>query len=679
MPAQDLKKIEERIEKLRALINRERYWYHVENRSTMSSEALDTLKKELFDLEQKYPQFITPDSPTQRVAGKPLKEFKKVRHSVPMLSFNDAFSGEDMKDWQERIMKLLPAGARLDYYCELKIDGLAIELVYENGILSVGSTRGDGVTGEDVTQNLKTIEAIPLSLEKSALEKFPKRFVARGEVFLGKKEFEKLNRGQIKKGQKPYANPRNVAAGSVRQLDPQITASRKLNSFAYDIITDLGQKTHAEEHAKLKDLGFKTNPHNKAAKNLEEVFEFHDYWAKHRDKLPYEIDGIVVILNDNRLFAEAGVVGKAPRAAIAYKFSPKEATTIVEDIQVQVGRTGALTPVAHLRPVEVGGVTISRASLHNEDEIKRLGVKIGDTVIVARAGEVIPQIVKVLPELRPKNAGEFHLPKECPICGSPVAKEGAITRCTNPNCFAASRERLYHFASRSAFDMRGLGPKILDKFLEEDLIADPADLFLLKEGDVAVLERFGEKSARNIIDAIQGAKKVMLPRFLFALGIRHIGEESAQVLADDFSRKKSISRPRDVLGLARTYTLEDFRQIPDFGPIVAEALHEWFQDRRNQAFIGKLDAVGVRIESPKARGRQLKLEGLTFVFTGGLETISRDEAKKRVMELGGRAASSVSKEVDYVVVGREPSSKYEKAKKLGLRIIDEAKFLAMIK
>ncbi|MBI1974776.1 MAG: NAD-dependent DNA ligase LigA [Parcubacteria group bacterium] len=690
------REVKERVSRLRELINRERYLYHVENRSTLSPEALDTLKKELWDIEERYPDLVTPDSPTQRVVGKVLKEFKKVRHSMRMPSFNDAFSRADIRAWEARVTKLLLPRTPLDYYCELKIDGLAIELVYEDGVLVVGSTRGDGVVGEDVTQNLKTVEAVPLKLlsAKEIIENLrvagysrlaklfekglPKRLEVRGEVFMGKKEFESLNRVQKKRGEKAYANPRNVTAGSVRQLNPKITASRALDSFAYDIVAGVELETHEEEHVVLKALGFKTSPHNKRVTDAEALFQLHDYWANHREKLPYEIDGLVVIVNHNNFFGRLGIVGKAPRGAIAYKFSPKEATTVVEDIQVQVGRTGALTPVAFLKPVEVGGVIISRASLHNEDEIKRLGVKISDTVVVGRAGDVIPQVVKVLPELRPRSARDFRMPRKCPMCSVPVLKEGAITRCVNPKCFATNRERLYHFVSRPAFDAKGIGPKILNKFLEEGLIADPADLFTLRAGDVAILERFGEKSAENIIEAIRGAKVVMLPRFLFSLGIRHIGEESAQALAKVFLVRQRIERPRDVIEVAKRFSLEDFRKIPDFGPIVAKGTYEWFNDKKNIVFLEKLDAVGVRIQTVSAR-RSGKLAGKIFLFTGGLETLSRDEAKKLVLAHGGSTASSVSKDVDYVVSGTEPGSKYEKAKKLGLKILTEGQFLTMLR
>lgn len=672
-----------RILKLREEINRYRYAYHVLDKSLVSDEVADSLKKELFDLEQQFPEFITPDSPTQRVGGKPLKEFKKVEHETPMLSFNDAFSEEDMRAWLARLENYLGRKISGPFYCELKIDGLAIELIYENGILVQGSTRGDGQVGEDVTQNLKTIEAIPLKLEKIKTQdlkfKIPERLVVRGEVFLTKKEFEAINRERKEKGLKLYANPRNIAAGSVRQLDPAITAARKLDSFQYDIVTDIGQKTHEEEHRILKEIGFKTNPHNKILKNLEEVFEFRNYWEKHRDKLDYEIDGVVVILNDNNLFEEAGVIGKAPRAAIAYKFSPKEATTIVEDIKVQVGRTGVLTPVAIMKPVSVGGVTITHATLHNADEIERLGLRIGDTVVVSRAGDVIPQITKVLKELRSGKEKVFHMPKRCPVDGSPVVRDGVAHRCSNKDCGARNRQQLYHFVSRPAFDIRGLGEKVINRFLDEGLISDAADLFVLKEGDIAALERFGQKSAKNIVREIGEKRKISLPRFIYALGILHVGEETAQLLADKAtSDKRQPTKPTDVLEIFRKLSFEDLQEIPDIGPKVAESIHNWFREARNVRFLEKLDEVGVRLEPVRASRKPQKLSGLTFVLTGGLKSMSREEAKEKIRALGGDVSESVGKKTSYVIAGSEPGSKYDKAKKLGVKIIDEKEFLRII-
>ena len=667
----DKKQAKERIEKLKKAINHYRYAYHVLDESLISDEALDALKKELFDLEQQNPDLIAADSPTQRVAGKPLKEFAKVSHEKPMLSFNDAFSEEDMSAWMRRLENYLGSEMDLEppdgFYCELKIDGLAIELTYENGILIKGATRGDGVTGEDITQNLKTIEAIPLKLENSKFKiQIPKHLVVRGEVFLTKKEFDRINKEQEQKGLKTYANPRNIAAGSMRQLDPKITASRKLDSFQYDIVSEIEQKTHEEEHGALKMLGFKTNPNNKHCKSLKEVFEFHRHWSEHRKKLPYEIDGIVAMVNNNKIFEAGGVVGKAPRAAIAYKFSPKEATTVVENIKIQVGRTGALTPVAELKPVQVGGITITHATLHNYDEIQRLGIKIGDTVIVSRAGDVIPQISKVLKELRTGKEKEFKMPAVCPVDGSEVVKEGVIYRCGNKNCGARQREFLYHFVSRAAFNIEGLGPKIIDRFLDEGLIGDAADIFTLKEGDIAALERFGAKSAENIVKEVASKKKISLSRFIYSLGILHVGEETAEDLADRFGSLEKLEKA----GLA------ELQNIPNVGDVVAKSIYEWFRDSYNKRFLDKLLK---RVSIEKYHAPSGKLKGKKFVITGTLESLTRDEAKARIRKLGGDASETVSEETDYLVAGSDPgSTKLEKAQKLGVKIIDEKEFLKLL-
>ncbi len=698
----------QRIEKLKKLISYHRYLYHVLDRQEISDAALDSLKKELFDLEQKFPEFITADSPTQRVGGKPLKKFKKVKHQKPMLSFNDAFSEEDIEDWLERISKLLSDKEKsgIDFYCELKIDGLAIELIYERGVLKVGSTRGDGTIGEDITHNLKTIEAIPLSfkikkqpLGESASRpvklKIPPKVVIRGEVFISKKEFKKINKEQQKKGLSTYANPRNLAAGSVRQLDPKVTALRKLDSFIYDIIENRDSvfvktaesltkgrafSTHENKHKVLRNLGFKTNPHNKYCRNLSEVFKFHKYCQKIREKIPYEIDGIVVIVNSNEIFEKLGKVGKAPRGAIAFKFPGRQATTVVKDIKIQVGRTGALTPVAYLESVRVGGVIISRATLHNEDEIKRLDVKIGDTVIVSRAGDVIPDIIKVLPELRTGKEKKFKMPECCPVCGAKVIrlKGEAISRCKNPDCFAQKREYFNHFISKGAFDIDGLGPKIINQLIEEGLVSDPADLFEMKESDLLLLERFAKKSAENLVEAIQGKKEISLPKFIYALGIRNVGEETAQ----DLSAQGGPASGWASIDRLKKMSIEDLEKVKDIGPIVARSIYDWFRQKRNVKLVEKLRQVGIKVSASTRHqgeaGKSQKLRGLTFVLTGGLGTISRDEAKEKIRELGGEISESVSKKTDFVVVGKEPGSKYGKAKKLGVRTINEKEFLKML-
>lgn len=699
----DKKTAKERIEQLKKVINYHRYLYHVLDKQEISDSALDSLKKELFDLEQQYPDLIISDSPTQRVGGKPLKEFEKVRHETPMISFNDAFSEQDMRDWLERLENYLGRKVfekKETFYCELKIDGLAIELIYENGILTQGATRGDGLIGEDVTQNLKTIEAIPLKIldpeeTKNNLKKLglepgnynlnPKHLVVRGEIFITKKEFAEINRQQTKKGGKPFANPRNIAAGSIRQLDPKIVANRHLNSYVYDIVTDLGQKTHEQKHLILKAFGFKTNPDNKSANSLEEVFNFRNHWGKkeNRDKLSFEVDGIVTILNENKTFEDAGVIGKAPRAAIAYKFSPREAETIVEDIEVQVGRTGALTPVAILRPVEVGGITITHSTLHNFDEIERLGLKIGDTVIISRAGDVIPKVIKVLKEMRTGKEKEVKIPTRCPVDDSKIVKDGVIYHCSNPNCGARHRESLKHFVSRSAFNIEGLGPKILDRFLDEGLINDAADIFELKEGDIAVLERFGKKSAQNIVSEVQAHKNVNLSKFIYALGILHVGEETSQLLAKKIIGELKIKsggvKIKDFKNTLKNLSLENLQTISDIGPKVAQSIYDWFRDEINIKFLDKLKKVGIEIEIPKLETKSSKLEGKSFVLTGSLESMSREQAKEKIRSLGGDISESVSKNTDFVIAGAEPGSKLEKAQKLGVKIIKEKELLEMLK
>ncbi|MBI1866312.1 MAG: NAD-dependent DNA ligase LigA, partial [Candidatus Staskawiczbacteria bacterium] len=659
--------------------------------------------------------------------------FKKTRHQERMLSFNDAFSKEDMQDWQTRFLKLLtPLEVKkslgkskknkpltgstegqkkeVGFYCELKIDGLAIELIYDNGILKTGSTRGDGSIGEDITQNLKTIEAIPLEirsnkeviedLEKKGLKNIAdninkkglKEIVARGEVFISKKEFAEINKIQSQMGLDTYANPRNIAAGSVRQLDPKVTAMRHLDSFAYELITDFGQTTHEEKHEILKALGFKINKNNKYCKSLKEVFLFHNYWQEKRKKLEYEIDGIVVIVNNNKIFEKLGVVGKAPRGAIAFKFAQSQSTTQVLDIKLQVGRTGAVTPVAILKPVQISGITITRATLHNEDEIKRLGIKIGDTVVVGRAGDVIPDIIKVLPELRQGSEKDFNMPGFCPSCNAKLekSKTEALWRCSNSKCFARQRRALYHFASKKAFNIEGLGPKIIDKLLDDGLIQDPNDLFELKEGDVVNLQGFAEKSAENLIKSISERKEITLAKFIYALGIRNIGEETSVDLANKFGSRPEGTRLAQLSGWAaienlKKAELKDFESILNIGPIVAKSVWEWFNNKDNLKLLYKLNRAGIKIKNhPVIRSGApwddgVKLKGKTFVLTGSLETMARDAAQEKIRNLGGDVSSSMSSKTSYLIAGAEPGSKLKKAEKLGIKVIDEKEFLKMIK
>lgn len=668
-----------RIAKLRKVINHHRYLYHVLDRSEISPDALDSLKHELFKLEQQYPELITPDSPTQRVAGKALGQFQKVRHDVPMLSIEDIFSEQELREWGaylKRLLGVLPP----EYFCELKIDGFAISLMYEKGLFKVGSTRGDGIIGEDVTQNLKTIESVPLKLEpqgefkkKEIEDHIAKKIEAgtvevRGEVYMDKADFEKLNAELQKRGGKVFANPRNLAAGSIRQLNPRLVASRPLKFLAYDLVTDLGQVSHAQEHHILAFLGFKTD-RGKICRSLDEIIAFWKGIEQSRERLPFQIDGVVVSVNNNDIFQKLGVVGKSPRGIRAFKFSPRQATTRILDIKLQVGRTGAVTPVAVLEPVRVGGVTISRATLHNADEIKRLGVKIGDTVVVGRAGDVIPAVSQVLKDLRTGKERDFHMPASCPVCGTGLTKKRgeAIWRCLNPVCAAIKREFLYHFASREAFNIEGLGPQIINQLMDVGLVTWAPDLFGLKEGDLVSLERFGEKSAQNLMRSIQGNKRIPLANFIYALGIRHVGYQTAQALAQYFSSIASLTEAEE----------EELRKVPEIGFEVSKSIYNWFQLKRNQKLIQDLLKAGVEILPPPRRGKQLA--GKTFVFTGVLSSMTRFEAAKKVRMLGGHLTTSVSKDTDYLVLGENPSSKLEKARRLSVVILNEKDFLQMIK
>jgi DNA ligase (NAD+) len=647
-----------RINKLKKVINHHRYLYHVLDRQEISDAALDSLKHELQQLEQQFPELITPDSPTQRVGGEALKEFKKVEHTFPMLSIEDIFTEQELQDWENYLKRLLRQ-EKIEYYVEYKIDGFAVTLIYRDGILTKGATRGNGKVGEDVTQNLKTIESIPLKL-RSVNGVSDNNIEIRGEVFMEKDDFEKFR--------STYSNPRNLAAGSIRQLDPKLAASRPLKFLAYDIVSDIGQKKHSDEHEILPKLGFKVNQ-GKICRNVSDIVDFWRDIAKKRETLPYQIDGVVINVNNNTLFQRLGVAGKSPRGVRAFKFSPKQATTKILDIKLQIGRTGAVTPIANLHPIQVEGVTISRATLHNEDEIKRLGVKIGDTVIVERAGDVIPAVAKVLPELRTGKEKEFHFPKTCPVCFARLgrAKGEAIWRCPNPNCSARKREKLYFFVSKKAFDIEGLGPKIIDQLLDEKLISETADIFVLKEGDLVPLERFAEKSAKNLVSAIQHSKKISLARFIYALGIRHVGEETAIDLANYFGNLDKLKKA----------SKEELERIPNIGGKVSESIYNWFQSKKNQKFIEGLIKVGVKILPPEKVGK--KLEGKTFVLTGSLETMTRSEAEKKIRMLGGHPSSSISKNTDYLVIGESPGSKVDQAKKLGVKIINEKEFLGMIR
>ena len=679
----------ERIEKLKKEIDRHRYLYHVLDRSEISDAALDSLKHELALLEGKFPDLISPDSPTQRVGGKPLMGFKKVRHGQRMLSLNDAFSEDEMQAWEARIKKLAP-GAEREYFAEIKVDGFAISLLYRGGVLASASTRGDGTVGEDVTENVKTIESVPISLHpladrmrepeiRALAGKFPQAAArasrvpdvleVRGEVYMAKKSFEAANRDQKKKGLPLFANPRNIAAGSIRQLNPAIASQRRLDFLAYGLVTDIGQATHEEEHIIAALFGFKTMALARRCADIAAVEAFYRRVRARRERLPFLIDGIVVQVNDRRLFERLGTAGKAPRGAVAFKFPAEETTTVIENIIVQAGRTGVLTPVAILKPVQIGGVMVSRATLHNMDEIERLDVRLGDTAVVRRAGDVIPDIVRVLPRLRKKGAKKFFMPRT--FCGQEVVrKEGeAAHRILHPEkCEWVRREKFYHFVSKGAFDISGLGPKIIDRLADEGLAQDPADIFLLKESDIGGLARFGEKSAENLIRAIRAKKEIDLARFIYALGIPHAGEETALDLARFFGTLDALAGA----------SAEDLERIPDVGETVAKSIYGWFRNPENRRFLKKLHDAGVRAKRQTPNAERQKLKGLTFVLTGGLETMTRDGAKKRIRAAGGDISESVSAATDYVVAGSDAGSKRARAQKLGVKIIGEKEFLEML-
>jgi len=661
-----------RIQKLRDEINYHRYLYHVLDKQEISEAALDSLKHELFKLEQDFPELVTPDSPTQRVGGQPLEKFVKVTHSKAVLSLEDVFNFEELAEWLERNQKLVPDN--YDFYSELKLDGLTVVLTYQNGTLIKGATRGDGKVGEDITQNLKTIESIPLQISKKVEVKgkkfiVPEIFEVRGEVVMPSKVFEKINEEQIKLGQPIFANPRNVAAGSLRQLDSKMTAARKLDCFAFEIITPLGQKTHEEVHQILKILGFKTNPNNELCRNLAEVQKYLTKWETARLKLAYQTDGVVVVVNDIALAKKLGSVGKTERWMAAYKFPAEQATTIVENIKVQVGRIGTLTPVAILLPVRLAGSTVSRATLHNQDEIERLDIRIGDTVVVQKAGDIIPDIVVVLPKLRTGKEKKFIMPRNCPICGSLVVRpEGEVNHyCSNPKCFAVEKEKIVHFVSRKAFDVEGLGPKIIEQLITEGLINSAADLFKLTIGDLEPLERFAEKSASNLVEALAGAKKISLAKFIYALGIRHVGEETAIALAENFGSLDKIIKA----------SLEDLLNIEDIGEVMAKSLHDYFNSLEAKKFLQDLEEAGIKPFFVKIE-KSSKFANKTFVLTGGLNNFTRDETKDLIRKNGGEVSEAVSKKTDYVIAGTDPGSKYDKAKKLNIQILTEKEFIDLI-
>lgn len=697
-----------RIAKLREELDRHNYLYHVLDAPEISDAALDSLKNELQTLEQQFPELLTADSPTQRVSGTPLDKFTKVQHSFPMLSIYDGFSEQDLLDWQERALKLLSPDERkqLTYFAEMKMDGLAMSLIYKQGLFTQGATRGDGTTGENVTNNLKTVETIPLRLRiptaaelkqlgmtadqiDYCLDKVTHGDIeVRGEAIITKKVFEALNKTYAKLGKATLANPRNAAAGSIRQLDPSVTRERKLEFYAYDIITDFGLEYHHQEHELAVLLGFKVLSQNKVCPTLNDLIKFHHHWQDHKEAVGFDCDGMVAVVDKLSLWKTLGIVGKGPRYLLAYKFAAEQATTVIRSVDWQVGRTGALTPRAVLDPVAIGGVTVSHSTLHNYDEIKRLGIKIGDTVIIERAGDVIPKVIEVLVNLRTGAEIPIKPPKVCPVCGSAIDQSRAevALRCTNKNCYATNLRRLMHWASKNATDIDGLGPKIIEQLIEAGLVKDPADLYSIKKSDLLELEGFAEKGSDNLIESINLRRELPLAKFIYALGIRHVGEETAITI----SKKATFGRPgvgrdlvsknqkiEDFIAWAESLTLAELQEWEDIGPIVAESIYEYFHDEANLDLLNKLKLANITILNsvPLSGG---KLSGTSFVLTGTMESMSRDEAKAKIRALGGEISESVSKQTSYVVAGEKAGSKLAKAEKLGVKVLSESEFKKLL-
>ena len=654
-------------EDLREKIRRHEYLYYVLDQPEISDAAFDRLMEQLKKLEAEHPELRTPDSPTQRVGGAPREGFQQVRHQTPMISLDNAFSFEALGEFDRRVRELT-GRSKIDYVAEHKFDGLSMSLLYEDGSLVRGVTRGDGTTGEDVTPNVKTIRSIPLVIDPAQLKKagIPGDFEVRGEAIMSRKAFQELNQQQAEQGGKIFANPRNAAAGAVRMLDPKITASRKLDFFAYYIIVDgrFAKKRLSELLPALATLRFKASEDWKLCHSLEDVQKYIESWDSRREKLEYEIDGIVVKVDEVSLQNELGFTSKAPRWAIAYKYPAHQETTVVKEIAVSVGRTGVLTPVAFLEPVQIGGVTVSRSTLHNMDEIERLGLHAGDTVLVERAGEVIPHVLQVVKH--GKEEKRFRMPEKCPECGTKIHKdeEGVAYRCVNVSCPARRRESLLHFASRHAMNIDGLGDKLVDQLVEKGLVTDFADLYKLDVDTLAGLERMAEKSAQNLVDEIAASKKNSLARLIYALGIRFVGERTAQLLAAHFGSMEKLAEASE----------EELTGVTEVGPKVAEGILEFFSERANRKLIDRLSDAGVNMKEERAAPKSAKFAGMTFVFTGTLVNRTREDAEALVAAHGGKAGSSVSKKTNYLVVGADPGSKYDKAKSLGVPILDEAQF-----
>ena len=659
--------VKKEIEQLREKLRHHEYQYYVLDEPEISDAAYDKLMLKLQALETGYPQLVTPDSPTVRVGGAPRDGFQKVQHARAMLSLDNAFSYDALRDFDRRVRE--GSGLeKIEYIAEHKFDGLSISLQYTSGKLVRGVTRGDGTTGEDVTPNVKTIRSIPLQMDTAVLKKvkLPTDFEVRGEVLMTRKAFEELNRQQEISGGKIFVNARNSAAGAVRVLDPSITAARRLDFFAYYLFVDgkVPFAKHSDSLGALKQLRFRASDDWKLCNGIEAVTAYCDDWDAKREKLPYEIDGVVIKVNSTSIQNELGFTSKAPRWAIAYKYPARQETTVVNDIIVQVGRTGALTPVAVLEPVQVGGVTVSRSTLHNMDEVERLGLQIGDTVLIERAGEVIPHVLKVVKE--GKSRKPFRMPKHCPECQSAIHHvDGEVAyRCVNAACPAKRKESVLHYASRHAMNIDGLGDKIVDQLVDKGLVKDVADLYALKEDEVAELERMAERSAQNLLEEIEGSKKNSLARLIYALGIFSVGERTGQLLAEHFSSLEELAAAKE----------EQLEAVHEVGPKVAASIVEFFSEPANRQLIKKLNKVGVHPTAEKREVKSQKLAGKSFVFTGSLANRSREEAGELVLQHGGKLSGSVSKKTDYVVVGTDPGSKFDKAKELGVPILTEAEF-----
>ena len=663
-------KILDRIQRLRDEINRHNHAYYIQDSPEVSDAEYDRLFDELMVLEEAHPELVTPESPTQRVGAAPLEEFETVRHSLPMLSLNKATSEEEFHDFHRRVRELSGlSDEEIQYTAEPKFDGLAVELIYREGVFRLGCTRGDGIVGEDVTMNLRTVNSIPLKLLEGSV---PELLEVRGEVIMTKEDFAKLNREREKAEQPLFANPRNAAAGSVRQLDPRITNTRPLSLFAYGVGRVEGEDLvhHWDSLQRLKRFGFRISEHARLCGTVDEVIEYHQQILDQRDGLPYEIDGIVIKVNAFSVQQRLGELSRSPRWAVAWKFPAQQEHTRVEDIIVSVGRTGALTPVAVLEPVRVGGVEVSRASLHNEDEVRKKDVRIGDTVVIQRAGDVIPEVVKVVESKRSGNERAFTMPDKCPVCGSKAERpEGeAIHRCTGFACPAQIKENLAHFVSKGAMNMDGLGRKLLDQMVDKGIVEDPADLYFLDKEALAKMDRMGDKLAENLLDAIAKSKTPDLANLIYGLGIRNVGYHLAGVLAKTF---KSIDKLAE-------QGIQELTEVHEVGPIVAQSLHNYFQNPKNLEVLDKLKRGGVEFPVEETRAGEELLAGKTFVLTGGLDTLTRDEARSLIQEQGGRVSSSVSKKTDFVVVGRDAGSKLDKARKLGVEILNEEEFKRMV-